>query len=324
MPNPHARARRCAHLRWLRELSNGSSAAGTLDAADGRGAVTPGDGRTGERRFRNGGVVAARPYTLALVPAGYDKTKPTPLVIMMHGYGVDGDFEEAYMQLTVTANKDGFLYAYGNGTIDPKTGLRFWNATDACCDGDGIPVDDVAYINAIYEDVASKYNVDAKRFFLVGHSNGGVRGAPRTPRDHAEQVAAIVSLAGATWEDASLCKPSQAVAVAEVHGDADMTILYDGGVNLDSDGSAHPYPSAPQTVATWAGKDTCAGGLADGGALSLDTALPPGNTQIERYSACASATDVELWTIHGGPHIPPLDTTWGDAVWAFLSAHPKP
>jgi polyhydroxybutyrate depolymerase len=241
----------------------------------------------------------------------------------MHGYGADGMFEEAYMQLGDAAQAHGFLYAYGDGTIDPKTGLRFWNATDACCDGDNIPVDDVAYINAIRADVAQQYNVDPKRFFLVGHSNGGFM-AHRYACDHAEQVAAIVSLAGAVWEDASRCKPSEPVAVAEVHGDDDMTILYDGGSIADSTGDAHAYPSAHQTVATWAAKNTCAQGLTDGGALSLDTALDAGNTIVERYGACTSPSGVELWTIHGGPHIPPLDATWGESVWAFLSAHPKP
>jgi polyhydroxybutyrate depolymerase len=267
-------------------------------------------------------LVAARPYTL-VVPASYDKSKPTPLLIMMHGYGVDGSLEDAYMQLTPLAQAHGFLYAYGDGTLDPKTGARFWNATDACCDRNGIPVDDVAYINAIREDVSRKYNVDAKRLFLLGHSNGGFM-AHRYACDHADQVAAIVSLAGGVWKDASRCQASEPVAIAEVHGDQDSVIAYDGGTFTDSTGKVNAYPSAHQTVAIWAAKDACAQALADSGTLSLDTALPAGSTQVERYGACARSSDVELWTIHGGPHIPPLDTSWGESVWAFLSAHPKP
>ena len=268
-------------------------------------------------------LVAARPYTM-FVPNSYDKTRPTPLVIMMHGYGASGALEEAFMDLTDAAQTHGFLYAYGDGTVDPTSGSRFWNATDACCNFSNVPVDDVAYINAIREDVSQKYNVDPKRFFLVGHSNGGFM-AHRYACDHAEQVAAIVSLAGAVWEDASRCEPSVPVAVAEVHGDMDSEIGYDGGVNRDRDGAPHEYPSAPQTVATWVTKDACTQPVADGGTLSLDSTLPQGNTLIARYGGCGQATtDVELWTIHGGSHIPGLTLTWGEAVWSFLSAHPKP
>jgi hypothetical protein len=34
---------------------------------------------------------------------------------------------------------------------------------------------------------------------------------------------------------------------------------------------------------------------------------------------------VQLWTIDGGAHIPTLNQpAWGEDVWGFLSAHPKP
>ena len=277
---------------------------------------------TGDAGASVAALVAARPYVL-VVPTSYDASKPTPLLIMMHGYGFDGAYEETYMGLTATAQAHGFLYAYGNGTVNPANGLRYWNATDACCDFVDNPVDDVAYIDAIRADVASKYNVDPKRFFLVGHSNGGFM-AHRYSCDHAEQVAAIVSLAGAVWNDPSKCQPSEPVAIAEVHGDADDMIDYNGGTTMDQAGVVHTYPSAPTTVATWSVKDSCPSSPSDGGTITVDRVLPPGNTQIERYTSCAQTTDAELWTIHGGAHIPELTSSWGEQVWGFLSVHPKP
>src|SRR5947209_5265782 len=85
------------------------------------------------------GVIAQRPYTL-VVPNSYDASKPTPFVFMMHGYGASGQLEELYMGLTPAAQAHGFLYAFADGTLD-KSGARFWNATDACCDLDGAKVD---------------------------------------------------------------------------------------------------------------------------------------------------------------------------------------
>jgi polyhydroxybutyrate depolymerase len=267
------------------------------------------------------GILAARPYTL-FVPDAYDAAKPTPVLFMLHGYSANGAAEEALMQLSATAQAHVFLYAYADGTRDSQ-GKRFWNATDACCNFDHIPVDDVAYIDAILADIAGKYTVDAKRVFLVGHSNGAFM-AHRYACDRAGNVAGIVSLAGATWEDPSLCKPTVPVAVVQVHGDADMEIGYDGGATTDFDGATHPYPSAHETVARWAALDTCPQPLSDGGSLSLDTSVAPGATQVERYGGCVQTAGVELWTMHGSGHIPSLDASWGESIWAFLSAHPKP
>lgn len=286
-----------------------------VDASD---AATIGNGT--EDAASEGGVLAGRPYTL-VVPSSYDASKPTPFLFMMHGYPATAAAEEHYMGLTATAQTHGFLYAYADGTLDSK-GNRFWNATDACCNFDHLAVDDVAYIDAVLADVSTKYNVDAKRVFLLGHSNGGFM-AHRYACDRGGNVAAIVSLAGAVWNDPSLCSPSSPVAIAEVHGDEDAVIAYDGGTTTDSLGANYTYPSAHQTVATWATKDGCAGPLASGGTLSLDTSAPANATEVQRYSGCAQTSGVELWTMHGSKHVPALDASWGEAVWTFFSAHPK-
>src|SRR5271165_6602312 len=57
-------------------------------------------------------IIASRPYTLH-VPTGYDATKPTPLVVMFHGYSSTGTVEEFYFELTAASDAHGFLYAYG-------------------------------------------------------------------------------------------------------------------------------------------------------------------------------------------------------------------
>jgi polyhydroxybutyrate depolymerase len=264
-----------------------------------------------------GGIVAARPYTLH-VPARYDPSRPTPLVVMFHGYGASGALEEVYMGLTTTSDAHSFLYAYGDGTTDPR-GQRFWNATDACCDHDGLPVDDVRYFDAIVADIESRYNVDRRRIFAMGHSNGGFM-SHRLACDRASTVAAILSLAGAQWDDLSKCSPSSAVSVAEVHGNADRVILYEGGKIGE-----RPYPSAPITVADWAKKNGCAGGLAATGATyDVDSQLAGRETQVQAYTGCPAGIAVELWIMQGGAHLPALTASWGELVWGFLSAHPKP
>jgi polyhydroxybutyrate depolymerase len=264
------------------------------------------------------GIVAARPYTLH-VPAGYDASKPTPLVFMFHGYGASGDIEEAYMQIAGASDAHTFLYAYADGTLD-QTASRFWNATNACCDLYDSGVDDVQYFDAMLDDVEAKYNVDRKRVFVIGHSNGGFM-SHRLACDRTSAVAAIVSLAGAQWLDLSRCTPSGEVSVAEVHGNADTTIIYDGGST--SEGT---YPGAPTTVTDWGSRNGCTGGLvATGQTLDIDSQLPGNETVVQAFQGCPAGVDVQLWTIQGGMHIPALSAPgWGELVWGFLSAHPKP
>ncbi len=135
--------------------------------------------------------------------------------------------------------------------------------------------------------------------------------------DRASRVAAVVSLEGATWLDQTRCDPSEPVSVVEIHGDADTTIYFDGG---STQGGV--YPGAPTTVGDWATKNGCTGALADTGqTLALVTG---DSTTVSGFSGCPSGVDVQLWFVHGGVHIPSLQTGWTDILWTWLSSHPKP
>ena len=268
----------------------------------------------------DGGLVAARPYNFH-VPTGYDKSKPTPLVILLHGYSASGAVQEAYFKLTPVSDAHTFLYAYPDGTID-SSGNRFWNATDACCNFFGSPVDDVAYLNAIIDDVERKYNVDTKRVYLVGHSNGGFM-SHRMACDASPRIAALVALAGDNWKDMSKCNPTSPVAALQVHGTLDTTVQYGGGDGVVV--GAPPYPSAHDSIATWAVRNGCPGDLAATGVtLDLDSVLPGNETRVEGWSGCPKGIDVQLWSIQGAGHIPNFNSSWGESVWGFFSAHPKP
>ncbi len=206
------------------------------------------------------GIVGGdRPVTVN-VPGSYDPSVPTPLLILLHGYSVDGDVEELYLQLGPVADKSGFIYAHPNGTVDmpppPMTGTYFWNATDACCNFYGSTVDDSAYLDSLIKDIKAGWNVDPKRVYFMGHSNGGFM-SYRMACDHADEIAAIVSLAGAMWQDTSKCKESGPVNVLQIHGTADTEVLYNGASTGTGPGMG-AYPSAQTSVEDWASFDGCA------------------------------------------------------------------
>lgn len=261
-------------------------------------------------------LVAARPFTVH-VPASNPGNAPAPLLILLHGYGASGAVQEGYLNLTPATDAHHMLYAYADGTTN-AINKRYWNATDACCDPVNA-VDDSAYVTAIIADVKSHHRVDPRRVFIVGHSNGGFM-AYRMACDHADEIAAIVSLEAATWSDPGKCAPSQGVATLEIHGTTDTTIKYDGGTT-----GIATYPSATTTVLTWARYNGCAAkpDQPNPPARTIERSLPPA-TVTAYSSGCKPGGHAELWTQPNGVHIPPFDPTFPEQVVSFLLAHPKP
>ncbi len=306
-------------IAFVLGCSSGDTASSSTTSTGSQGSSSS----TGAGGSASGDFVAGgdRPVTVHL-PPGYDGKTPAPLLILLHGYSVTSALQDAYMHLGTATDAHGMIYAHPDGTTDAK-GEPFWNATDACCDFYGAKVDDSAYLAGLVEEIAQKAAVDRKRVYFVGHSNGGFM-SYRMACDHADVIAAIVSLAGATYADPSQCKPSEPVAVLEIHGTGDMTVSYDGGSFLV------PYPSAPTTVSTWASYDGCAPTADTSGAPhDVDGAIQgssgPAEATVTTYAqGCKPGGYAELWTIPQGTHIPSLSPTFAEQVVTFLLAHPKP
>ncbi len=278
----------------------------------------PGDAGPADAGPWDAGLAVSRPFGL-VIPSAYDGGTELPLVVLLHGYSATAASQDFYFRLSALAEKRTFLLALPDGKTD-QLGNRFWDATDACCNGTGMPVDDVAYLTDVVRDVRHRYLVDARRIYLVGHSNGAFM-AHRLACDRADLFAGIVSLAGAVWKDETRCAPTGQPAILQVHGTVDAVILYGGG---KTSVNAPEYPGAIETVDTWAQKYGCTGGRVDAGApLDLDSVLPGAETTRERYAGCPGG-EVQLWTINGGTHLPALNSSWAGTIYDFLDAHPKP
>jgi polyhydroxybutyrate depolymerase len=254
------------------------------------------------------------------VPSSYDGSEPTPVIILLHGYSSSGAVKEAEYQITPLAEELGFLYLYPDGTPD-FFGNRYWNATDACCDLFGGNPDDSTYLRDVIAEMQAQFNVDARRIHFFGHSNGGFM-SYRMACDHADTVASIATLAGATWSDESQCDPLNPVHVLQMHGTADDVISYTGGcIPL---GGCHP--GAVETVETWAIYDGCTL-VTDTSApnVDLDAGIPGAETTVVRYlDQCGLGGSAELWTIPGGAHSPPISDDFSRLAVEWLLDHPKP
>lgn len=264
-------------------------------------------------------VDAGRGPVTVHLPAGYDPTVPAPLIVMLHGFGGSGPQVDAYFDLRSLQDAFGFLTCAPSGSVN-GVGARFWNATDACCDFGNTNIDDSGYLRSLIEAIESAAAVDPRRIHVVGHSNGGFM-THRMACDHPDKIASIMSLAGATFADPLDCIGSGPVHVLQVHGTADNTILYNGGVLLGV-----PYPGAVATVQQWAMRNGCSlNNTVQMQALDLDSGILGSESSITRFDGpCDQGGSSELWTIPGGAHSPALTSEFRAEVVRFLLEHPKP
>lgn len=266
------------------------------------------------------GVAAGRPADVR-VPSDYDPSTEYPLVVLLHGYSASGGIQNLYFGLSNLVSELGFILVIPDGTPN-SNGARFWNATDACCNFEDQPVDDVAYLRGLIEEAQENYRIDPRRVYLFGHSNGGFM-SHRMACDAPDVITAIVSLAGSTYLDPAECDTDTPVSMLQIHGTADDVILYDG---VEGATGIFPagYPSAEETTRRSAERAGCdLDATVAGTSLDLDTSLAGAETSVLEYGAgCDRGIDTVLWTIEGGGHLPIVQrAVFSTAVIEWLLAH---
>ena len=252
------------------------------------------------------------------VPANYSGENPSPLIILLHGYGSNGPRQDSYLGFSRVADRYGFLLVAPTGTQEEGgRNSTFWNASDACCNFLDSEVDDNAYITGIIQRMKEEYAVDDSRVYLVGHSNGGFMSYQLAYRNSAT-IAAIVSLAGASHFE-SREAPESTVNVLQIHGTNDTTIEYGGG-----DIQSNNYPGALESVVQWAGYNGCATDGAERELRDLESTLEGHESSVLVFSeGCRNGGSSELWTITDGSHVPRVSESFSSQVVEWLYRHPK-
>ena len=255
-----------------------------------------------------------------LVPSSYNEDQMIPLVLSLHGYGSWAVLHDSYFGLARRVESRGFLLLAPEGMEEPGgVRRRFWDATSACCNFTGQPVDDVAYLHALVDEVMRRYKVDPKQIYVTGHSNGGFMSYRLACEARSDRFAALVSLAGSTWAQSSTCVSPTPLSVLQIHGTEDRVIRYEGATG------ARAYPGAMETVERWARRAGCTGAPVQEDSIELDNSLPANETDVFTYRAgCSDGVEVSLWRINGGRHSPDFNADYGDRILDFFFAHPKP
>lgn len=157
-------------------------------------------------------------------PKSYDETKRTPVVVALHGAGTNGKLMERFTGMTQCAEQHGFIVVYPNGTGVGDL-LLTWNAGFFPA-ANGKRPDDIKYLNAVLDDLATVANVDKKRIYVCGLSNGGMM-AFRAAAEMSHRFAAMADVAGAIVVDS--WQPQNPMPVLHIHGTKDPLVPYQGG-----------------------------------------------------------------------------------------------
>ncbi|MBN1148115.1 MAG: hypothetical protein JXA78_12725 [Anaerolineales bacterium] len=255
---------------------------------------------------------------LLYIPAGYNPDRPMPVVLIFHGFGLSGEEMIRITGFNAQADAAGFLAVYPNGSGSKPA----WNGGDCCGQAAVKQVDDVGFVRALIEDLSTLVDIDRKRVYATGFSNGAIM-AYRLACDLSDQIAAIapVSAAQATQS----CQPGRAVPIQHFHGTADRLNPYDGG---HGPGGGLEFASVADTIQFWVTQNGCP---------AQAQTSESGSIVHELYAPCDQGAAVELYTIAGGEHAwpggesvsaeigaPTMEISATLLMWEFFSAHPMP
>lgn len=263
---------------------------------------------------------------LVHVPPQYAADAPTPVVLAFHGGGANARTMVAFSGLNEKADQAGFIVVYPEGTGRFERMLTF-NAGNCCGQAASRDVDDVGFVRRVLDDLEGIANVDRRRVFATGMSNGAMM-AYRLASEMSDRIAAIAPVGGPMGTKD--CRPGRAVSVMHFHGDADEFAPFAGGKGRGPSGT--DFFSVDHSIKAWVEANHC-------DPSPRTTRLPDrendGTTVRQvRYESGSDGAEVVLVVIEGGGHTWPgreprarwlgvstRDIIANDMMWEFFEHH---
>ena len=258
------------------------------------------------------------------VPEKYDPKKPTPVVLALHGAMMDGKMMESFTGLNETADKHNFIAVYPSGT-GPGDIVVTWNAGTFPGEKSN-KIDDVKFLGKVLDDVESVLNVNKKRVYSCGLSNGAMM-SYRLANEIPERVAAIAAVAGTIALEKY--EPKRPVPVLHIHGTKDTLVPYNGPNKKKDPVDLMRFKSVPDTIAMVLKANGC-----DGKPTETEIDMKEDKLKVTRKEYKCKA-DVVLYVVEGGGHTWPgvvfvpvvLGASTGniianDVIWDFFKRHP--
>jgi polyhydroxybutyrate depolymerase len=244
------------------------------------------------------------------MPQAQSAPKALPVVLNFHGAMSNGKQQETYSGMDSTADRFGFIAVYPNGT--GRLGYLTWNAGLCCGYAMFHHEDDVRFVLALIDDLASRAPIDRSRIYATGLSNGAMM-SYRLAAEAAGHFAAIAPVAGAMVLPEF--HPAEPVAIMHIHSVDDPFAAYHGGYGrAGRSGRKLGNPDVETMLARWREFDRCPANPKIEAALSGASGSEDAGNSATKYTwaPCARGTEIVLWKLAGSGH-----------VWPGAAAHPR-
>lgn len=230
-----------------------------------------------------------RTYLLNLPPSYYSGQENFALVIAMHGTGGDAyQFENDY-KFTQMANNEQFVVVYPEGVRSSgPLRLRTWNAGYCCDYAADNNIADVEFISRLLDELLENYNIDPKRVYATGMSNGGMM-AYRLACEMPERITAIATVS-CTMVTGQGISPIQPVPLLHLHSKQDTKVPYQGGVGLGD----YYFPPLDSVLNVWAEVNGCTSGP--------EIILEDDEYKLTRWTSCNNSAVIEYYLTKDGGH----------------------
>lgn len=272
------------------------------------------------------------------IPASFDKTVQIPLVIALHGRGANGAsmIFLTHKGFNKMADKDGFIMVYPDGIeLNWNDGRMDEEAKDRAHREN---IDDVGFISALIDSMINDYNIDPKRVYVTGISNGAIM-SYRLACELSHKITAIAPVDGNI--PALLfpeCSPSRPVSVLAINNTDDPLVPFEGGyiygirkINLGK------VLSANESIQFWVNRNRCS---ATPDVTEEPDTDPKDGTRVTRkqYVNGIEGTEVILYAVEGGGHTWPggvqylpamvigktsRDFDANEVIWSFFKKHSR-
>lgn len=227
-------------------------------------------------------------------PSSYRQDRAMPLVLAFHGGRGRGDRFAQNTGLNDLAEQKSFIVVYPNGANN------HWNDGRNTLDPRLQRVDDVSFVAAVIDDVARFKNIDSRRIYAVGTSNGGFF-TQRLACEMSDRIAGFASVSATLPKSIqSTCNPRRAsIPILMINGTADDIVPWRGGRMTQGEGG--DILSVPDTVEFWRKHNANSNNAQ---VEQLPTIQADGTRVLRsQYSGSRSKSqDVVLYTVEGGGH----------------------
>lgn len=249
---------------------------------------------------------------IVYVPASYNESSFTPLMLNFHGYTLSANHQMTLGgDMRFVADTAGFILVYPQGTL--LNGNTHWNVGSWTT---GSMADDLGFTEAMIDALSADYNVDLNRVYSCGYSNGGYFSF-ELACNLSDRIAAVGSVAGVMSDRTyNACNPSHYTPVITIHGTVDGLVGYDGTYPSES-------KSAEETINYWLNHNDL---ISPATAVDLADINSSDDSTIEYHlynddNACVS---VAHYKVLGGDHDWPglagnMDIHASAVIWNFVS-----